>query len=432
MAEALRVLIPYRPRPIFMPWHQRTQRWSATVAHRRAGKTVCRINGLLKAALTLNKAEPRFAYLAPTFTQAKDIAWAYLKHFSANIPGAESNESELRVDLPNGGRVRLYGAENYSRIRGIYLDGIVIDEPAEIDPRAWPEVIRPALSDRKGWADFIGTPKGRNHFYDLCYGDTEGRSPGAANDPDWFFSIHRASETGILDDAELADARKTMSPEQYAQEYECSFTAAIVGAYFGKEMSDADLEGRITRVPHDPGLLVQTWWDLGYDDCTAIWFVQYAGREIRVIDYIEESGGDAAYFAKKLGERRYNYGDCILPHDAGSHSAIVGKSYANILDSLGYRKQVVVPRTDDLIGSINQARLLIPRCIFDATKCKRGIEALRQYRREWDDKQKTFKARPLHDWASHGADAFRQGAMHADAPRQARKAKFAGEGSWMG
>lgn len=430
----VRVTIPYVPRPVFLPWHNRTKRWSATVAHRRAGKTVGRVNELIKGALTCPLTDPRFAYIAPTFTQAKDIAWNYLKRYGLAVPGAEPNESELRVDFPNGGRVRLYGAENYDRIRGIYLDGAVLDEPALMDPRVYPEVVRPALSDRRGWADFIGTPNGRNHFYELCYGDAEGKFVGAANDPDWYFSIHRASETGILSQEELTDLRKTMTPEQYEQELECSFTAAIIGAYFGKEMAEAERENRITRVPHDPSLLTQTWWDLGINDVTSIWFVQWVGRQPLAIDYMEGSGGDAAYWAGELGKKPYHYGDLILPHDAVNQTPNSSKSYADVLRDHGYRKQVIIPRTDDLVNSINQARLLIPRMQFDAEKCKRGIEALRQYRREYDDKTKTFKSRPLHDWASHPADAFRQGATNASAPGVTRKPKQheSGAGAWMG
>jgi phage terminase large subunit len=148
--ERRQVLIPYTPRPQFLPYHNRTERWAWIVAHRRFGKTVGCINELVKGALVCTKPDPRFAYIAPLYTQAKDVAWGYLKHFTAGIPGVTAHESELRVDLPNGGRVRLYGAENYDRMRGIYLDGAILDEYGDMDPRVWPEVIRPALSDRQG------------------------------------------------------------------------------------------------------------------------------------------------------------------------------------------------------------------------------------------------------------------------------------------
>ena len=153
------VALGYKPRPQFVPFHQREQRWACAVTHVRAGKTVSCIMDLVDASIRCKLPEPRFAYVAPYFAQAKDVAWTYLKRFTAPIPGAVPHEAELRVDLPNGGRVRLYGADNYNRMRGIYLDGVVLDEPADFHPAAWPEVIRPRLSDRNGWAAFIGTPK---------------------------------------------------------------------------------------------------------------------------------------------------------------------------------------------------------------------------------------------------------------------------------
>lgn len=162
----------------FMPFHTRKERWACMVAHRRAGKTVACVNELIKGALTCTLPDPRFAYVAPYYAQAKDVAWQYLKQYTSVIPGMSANESELRVDLPGGRRIRLYGAENYDRMRGLYLDGVVLDEYADMDPRVWPQVIRPALSDRRGWAAFIGTPKGRNSFYDLF--DAAGKSP------EWF------------------------------------------------------------------------------------------------------------------------------------------------------------------------------------------------------------------------------------------------------
>ena len=217
MGGTQRIVIPYSPREQFLGFHNRKQRWACVVAHRRAGKTVACVNDLIKGALTCPLENPRFAYVAPFLAQAKDVAWVYLKHFAGAVPGAQTNESELRVDFPNGGRVRLYGADNYERMRGVYLDGVVPDEYADMDPRVWPEVIRPALSDRRGWATFIGTPKGRNDFFKLMHGG-DGWI-GAVNSPDWYALTLRASETGLVAHAELEDARAMMTPEQFAQEY---------------------------------------------------------------------------------------------------------------------------------------------------------------------------------------------------------------------
>lgn len=409
-----------------MPYHDRTQRWSCIVAHRRAGKTVACINDLIKAAITCNKTDARFGYIAPFYTQAKDVAWQYLKRFALCVPGADANESELRVDLPGGRRIRLYGADNYDRLRGLYFDGIVLDEYADMDPRVWPEVIRPALSDRQGWATFIGTPKGRNGFYDIWAGNTENGWPGATGSADWFSLMLKASETGIVDPAELADARLTMTPEQFEQEYECSFDAAIVGAYYGKDMAELDRQKRITNVPWERSVSVDTSWDLGIDDATAVWFFQTIGREIRVIDYYEISNQSLDETAKVLLTKPYVYGTHYLPHDIQVRELMSGKSRMETLEGLGI-KEIQPGVRNDPVERINAVRMMLPKCVFDAKSCNRGIEVLKNYRREYDDKRKTFRTTPLHDWSSHGADAFGEFAVNfskavakSAAPRRAR------------
>lgn len=398
MADGQEIIIPYAPRPQFMPFHERTQRWTVIVAHRRAGKTVACVNELIKSALTCEKPDGRFAYLAPYHAQAKDIAWDYLVRYSSPIPGLNVNISELRIDYPNGARVRLYGAENAERMRGLYLDGVVIDEPADIDPRVWPEIIRPALSDRQGWATWIGTPKGKNAFWELY--------DGALNKPDWYRAMLKASETGLVAESELSDARQSMTPDQYEQEFECSFEAAIQGAYYGKLMGAAERDSRIGRVPYAPQLPVWTAWDLGIGDSTSIWFCQQSGQEVRLIDHYETSGVGLDHYVKVLREKPYAYTEHILPHDAEAKDLGTGRTRVETLASLGLSNVRVIP-AQSVEDGINAARLLIPRCWFDAEKCKHGVEALRQYRTEFDEKTKTFRNRPLHDWTSHAADAFR-------------------------
>jgi len=409
--ERVRVVIPYTPRPQFLAYHNRTERWACIVAHRRAGKTVACINDLIKAALTCTKPNPRFAYLAPFYAQAKDVAWQYLKQFAMPIPGTESNESELRVDFPNGARIRLYGADNYERLRGIYLDGLILDEYADMDPNAWSEVIRPALSDRQGWATFIGTPKGRNGFYDIWAGNTETGWVGALNSDDWFSLMLKASETGFLADEELRDARQAMTPEQYAQEYECSFDAAIVGAYYGRDIADLQERGQITAVPFDRATTVDTAWDLGLDDATAIWFFQTVGREIRVIDYYEVNNQGLDETTRVVLSKPYVYGTHYLPHDIAIRELISGTSRKETLEGLGL-KNINVGVKCNPVERINATRMILSRCVFDETRTKRGLEVLKNYRREWDDKRKTFRERPLHDWSSHGADAFGEFAVN--------------------
>lgn len=414
----------YRPREQFVNFHKRTKRWSSIVAHRRCGKTVACVGDLIDAAYRCDKPDPRFAYVAPFYSQAKDIAWSYLRRFTAADSEVRTFESELRVDLPardgSTARLRLYGADNYERLRGVYFDGVILDEYGDMDPRAWSEVIRPALSDRQGWAVFIGTPKGRNHFWEL-WDQAQGRD-------DWFTLRLRASDTGIIPPPELADAKLSMSDDQYAQEYECSFDAAVIGSYYGKLMDTADADGRVTSVPHAPELQVYTWWDLGIDDATAIWFVQQAGRDIRVIDYYENSGAGLEHYAALLRSKPYVYADRghFLPHDVEVTELGTGKSRFAFLAGLGVRG-TVVPRLE-IEDGINAVRRILPRCWFDKTKCAHGLEALRQYRKEWDDRLKAFKQRPLHDWSSHAADAFRYGAVmiRERAPGSIRPTRAAG------
>jgi phage terminase large subunit len=409
------IVIPYEPRPQFEDYHDRTERFAKGVAHRRFGKTVGCINDLIRAAMT-NPREyppPRYSYVAPTYTQAKDIAWGYLKYYSAPIPGIKTSESELWVEYPNGARVRLYGADNYERLRGLYNDGVVIDEPAQMDPRAWPEVIRPTLSDYQGWASFIGTPAGRDWFYKIDRDEAGNEMPG------WYRFTIKASESGVIKPEELESLRLGMSEEQYAQEFECSFEAAVVGAYYGKIMAQAEADGRVTGVPYDAAAPVWTAWDLGIRDATAIWFAQVVGREIHIIDYYESSGADLAHYVGQLRSKPYAYAGHIVPHDAQAKELGTGRSRLEVLESLGMGN-VTVATMHRVEDGINAVRVLLPKCWFDAKKCARGIDALKLYRAEFDDKLQAFKPRPVHDWASHGADAFRYLAMGLDlSPRRA-------------
>lgn len=407
MEDTEQIVIPYEPRPQFIPFHNRTERFACIVAHRRAGKTVACVQDLQRGAIRCELVRPRFAYLSPFLKQSKTVAWDYLREAVAPLLpfGAGIHESELRADYPNGGQVRLYGADNIDALRGIYLDGVVLDEYADMDPRVWPEVIRPALSDRQGWAVFIGTPKGRNAFFETWR--------RAQAEPDWYSVMLRASETGLIAASELELARKDLSEDQYAQEFECSFDAAIVGSYYGKLMGQAEADKRITGVPYEPAAQVWTAWDLGIRDATAIWFAQVVGREIRLIDYYEATGADLGHYVREIVGKPYIYAGHIVPHDAQAKELGTGKSRLEVLEGLGLRSLNVAPihRVED---GINAVRVTLPKCWFDATKCARGIDALKLYRAEYDEKLQALKPRPVHDWASHAADAFRYLAITLD------------------
>ena len=404
-----RIIIPYTPREQFQAFHDRKERLSKIVAHRRFGKTVGCLNDLIKAALTATRQfpAPRFSYIAPTYTQAKDVAWAYLKYYSSVIPGIEARESDLMIIYPNGAIIKLYGADNYERMRGLYNDGVIIDEPAQIDPRAWPEVISPTLGDYRGWATFIGTPHGRDWFWKIDRKDDGSLADG------WFRLTLKASETGVVSAEELDFQRSIKSPEQYSQEYECDFEAAVIGAYYGRLMAAADADSRITGVPYEPTAQVYTAWDLGIRDSTAIWFAQVVGREIHLIDYYEASGVDLGHYVREITNKPYLYAGHIVPHDAQAKELGTGKSRLEVLESLGLKNLSIAPmhRVED---GINAVRTIVPRCWFDARKCSRGIDALKLYRSEYDEKLQTLKPRPVHDWTSHAADAFRYLAMTLD------------------
>ena len=347
------------------------------------------------------KPDPRFAYLAPTYAQAKDTAWEYLKRYTASIPGVEQRESDLMVRFRNGGRVRLYGAENYERLRGTYADGIVLDEYGDIDPRAWPEVLRPSLADRNGWAVFIGTPKGRNDFHAIY--------KQAENNPEWFSMVLRASQSGLLSADELRDMRGMMTADQYDQELECSFDAAIRGAIYRTELQALEADGRLCGVPYDPAVPVWTAWDLGIGDATSIVCAQLVGREVHVIDYYEATGEPLTHYVRWLDSKPYRYGTDLLPHDAAARELGTGKTREELLRANG-RKVRVVPR-QDVDDGINATKMLLPRCWMDRVRTERLRECLAHYHRDFNDRMGVFKDAPVHDWSSHAADAVRTLAM---------------------
>ncbi len=389
-----------------------THRFGVVVAHRRMGKSVAAVNHLQRAALTCQRERPRYAYLAPTYTMGKSIIWDYLRHFSAPIPGVDAKVSELMVTYPNGGQVRIFGADNPDSLRGLYFDGVVLDEFGMMPPRIFSEVLRPALSDRQGWALFMGTPAGKNQFYDVVQ--------QARMDPDWFLAEFKASETGIIDTDELAAARKDMTEDEYAQEYECSFEASVKGAIFAAELAAARSTGRIARVPVDPILPVDTDWDLGVGDSTAIWFSQsLRSGELRVVDYYEASGEGLPHYAQVLTNKGYTYGQHWAPHDIQVRELGSGRSRLETAASLGIKFQTCpnIPIED----GIHAARMLLPRCYFDEAKTVKGLEALQHYRRDYNTRLNEFKETPVHNWASHGADAFRYLATRQQAPKDKPK-----------
>jgi hypothetical protein len=352
-----------------------------------------------------------------------------MQHYSATIPGRSVNQSELRVDYPNGGQVRIYGADNPDNLRGLYFDGVVLDEYGMHQPRTFEEIVSPTLIDRQGWALFLGTPAGKNQFYTLIHGDGK-EWVGAKGMPDWFFREYKASQTGLFSEEELAAERGRLSKDAYEQEYECSFEAAVKGAIFAKELEAARTGGRVVSVPYDPALPVDTDWDLGIGDAMAIWFSQSTrGGEVRLIDYYEASGEGFPHYVKVLAEKGYVYGKHWAPHDIQVRELSSGRSRLEVAKSQGITFEIT-PRLHRAPGGeveegIHAARMLFPRCWFDAERCKPGLEALQHYRRDYNQRLNEFKATPVHDWASHGADAFRGLAVRHQIPIERKKKRAA-------
>lgn len=396
----------YEPRPAFEGFHHRENRWSVIVAHRRAGKTVAAVLDLVTAALSCTRHRPQFFYIGPLLKQAKAIAWNYLVDLTEGIR-ADKSEVELKVWLPNGAMIQIGGADNPDSWRGNYADGVVIDEMGDIKPSMWGEVVRPMLSDRLGFAVFIGTPKGRNMFYDL--------HRTAQEEPGWFHLVLKASETGIIPEEELEDARRTMTAEAYAQEYECEFDVPVIGAIYREQLTAAYEQGRVDDFPYDPQYPVDTYWDLGILDPTSILFGQFNRRLNRTvfIDYFEGVGQGLAHYAKVLQTKPYVYGKHFGPHDISVRDYGSGQTRIETARQLGIRfetkgdgRQSVTPNVGIEEG-IQACITHFPLCYFDQRNCADLLEALKNYRREYVEEAGTYRSKPVHNWASHGADAFR-------------------------
>jgi len=397
------IVINYEPREQQLKIHDAIEqhRFTVVVAHRRMGKTVSAINHLIKAAIECDKPNPRFAYIAPTYSQAKRVAWDYLLEYTRPL-GATANIAELRVDFW-GRRISLYGSDNADSLRGQYFDGVVLDEIGDQNPKIWNEIVRPALADRLGWASFIGTPKGNNHFRDLA--DRAKETDG------WAYLEFKASDTGILPQSELKAAQLEMGEDKYNQEFECSFNAAVEGSYYGKLINDLEKLGHISDFPRDDLCRSFAAWDLGMGDSTTIWVAQLAGKEVRLLDCIENHGQGLDWYVNWLRDNKYEQFNQILPHDVQVRELGTGKSRKEVLEEAGL-SITVCPRLSVADG-IQAVRRLIPRCWFHP-KTKNGLNALRNYRREHDEKRNVFYEKPLHDWSSHYADAFRYLAIGLD------------------
>lgn len=399
------ITLPYTPRSQQLEIHRAldTYRFAVVAAHRRFGKTTSSVNHLIRDVIRADRSKDlrTYAYFAPTFAQAKRIVWespAGFKKHTAPIRGVKFNEAELRIDFTEqNARVFLLGVDNPEAIRGLGITGAVLDEVGQFPANAWPEIIRPTLSDTLGWALFIGTPKGTNAFKRI-YDD-------ALESDDWWANTYQASDTGIIPTHELLALQKEMSEELYAQEYLCSWSAALVGSYYGRLLDDAMRDGRVGTVRYDPKFPVSTAWDIGRRDSTAIWFTQPIGTEVRVLDYFEDSQETLPYYVDLLRQKPYRYGQHFAPHDIEVAEWLTPGSRKQVAADLGVHF-MTVPAAAKKDEDIEATRLLIPRCAFDSVKCKQGLEGLRHYHQRQNRNTGEFTGQPEHDWSSHPSDAF--------------------------
>lgn len=426
-----KVMVPvdYTPRPYQLPILQSIDRgikrivW---VAHRRSGKDKTCINLMAK---TMMERVGAYYYIFPTFAQAKRVIWEgldrdgkrLLDHFPKEYLDGKPNDTEMKLRYKNGSLFQLIGSDKIDAIVGTNPVGVVFSEYALQDPVAW-GFLRPILAENGGWAIFVSTVRGENHLYDLY--------ELAKNMPGWYVRMDKASETGVIPAEILENERQEIirlygDDALYQQEYECNFTVPIAGAYYAEHIARSYRDGRVGHVPHESTITVETAWDLGMNDRMAIWFFQCIGQEVRMIDYMEGTGkGIPDYIADiKQSRPQYVFKTHIGPHDIEVRDLSVsgGKSRRDVARALGFDFEVA-PRLP-LIDGIDAVRNIFGRCWFDAEKCRAGLNALKNYRKLYDDRRKTYLDQPYHDWSSNGADAFRMLATSLDLRRRGLSAR---------
>jgi hypothetical protein len=387
-------------------------RFSVLVIHRQAGKTTQGVVEAIYAALSSPNPSPRAAYVSEFLNMSRRNAWDYTKRLAGVVPDVKFNETQLTADFPhNGGRVSLFGSDNPDALRGLHHDFAVLDEYALMDPRTWPEVVLPTLLARNGKALLMGTVLSRHDPLWSMY-------TRAATLDGWGRLLIRASESGILNAKQLADARAVMSPEQYAREMECEPSAAIDGSIYGKQLDAMEKEGRLGHVPWNPAVPVWTAWDIGVSDSTAIWFLQPDGKSWTAIDYEEHAGVGMSFYVKLLKEKPYLYREHIGPHDLAVQEFGSGKTRLEVARELGI-DFLLAPRLPVEEG-VEAVRNFLPRLWMDRSKCARALEGLQDYRYTWDETLRIFSRRPFHSWSSHACDALRMFATTNTTPLDLR------------
>ena len=348
-----------------------------------------------------------YYYFFPTYNQGKKILWNGMDRngfkFMNHIPKeliVKKNDQEMFIELINGSIFQIIGTDNVDSIVGSNPIGCVFSEYALQNPNAW-GYIRPILLENGGWAIFNYTSRGRNHGYTLL--------KYAKGLKEWFISILPATETGVFTPEQLEAERQQYITEdgddlRYRQEYLCSFDGAVQGSYYGSIIQQIEDLGQIKPLPIED-IKVHTVWDIGVGDSTAIWFVQLVGNEVRIIDYYETNGQGIAHYVKVLQDKGYLYGDHYAPHDIKVKEFGTGVTRLETAKGLGIDFRITPDMSIE--DGIQAARSVLRKCWFHSAKCEKGLEALRNYHKEYDEKNKVYNNRPKHDWSSHGADSFR-------------------------
>lgn len=399
------VIIPYMPRPLQLEMHKNLKRYNVLMMHRRFGKSVFAINEMIMKALKNNKQDPQYAYIAPEAKQAKDIIWKYLKHYTEKIPNVKINNTESSVTLPNGATIKIYGLSNAENIRGLYFDGMILDEVDDIPVEVWVTVLQPTLMDRQGWVLFIGTPKGELFLNELF-------KISQREDPElWYGKKLRADETGHIASQELIQgemlARNFGLLASFRQEYYLEISQGAEGSFYGHIFFAMEDKGLISEVAWDPRHKVYTGWDLGFNNKTVIWFAQNINGTIRIIDYYEASKALVSDHIKAVLDKPYVYAAHFLPHDARAKNAQTGFTTEQLLKNYGLKVNVLKKGPDSRKNGILCVQTMLPNCQIDKEKCAPGIKALKHYRAEFNIHNQAFSLTPLHDWSSDAADAFR-------------------------
>jgi phage terminase large subunit len=429
-----RIKLPnnWKPRPDQLPlwsYMENGGKRAIVIGHRRWGKDDVALHA---TSCAMAQRVGNYWHMLPEYGQARKAIWEAVNPFTGKrrideaFPEAlrsNTRTQDMLIKYKNGSTWQLVGSDNFNSLVGAPPIGLVFSEYAIANPSAW-SYLRPILAQNDGWVIFITTPRGKNHACSLYN--------MAKTDPTWFSALITAEDSHVFTKQQLQDERRELISQMgaeegeafFRQEYYCSFEGAICGSYYGGVLELATQEGRIGKVPHDPSLQVYTSWDLGIGDATGIWFFQTHNQEVRVIDYYEASGEGLGYYAKLLDKKPYKYANHIMPHDIRVRELGTGQSRYETSEKLGIRP-ITIARSLPIDDGIDAVRSLISRCYFDEKKCGQGLEALRSYRKEYDDKRKEYKNRPYHDWTSHAADAFRMFAVgHTETKKQQPVSSF--------